>query len=95
MKLHSIKIDTWIKPDLLAQLFSKQFGTKGLSWLDSDSSENGEWSIIGVNPKEVISCKKKKTTNAEDSPFNKLQKIKSGFWIGWLSYEAGACLVGT
>ena len=92
MKLHSIKVDTWIKPDLLAQLFSEQFGTKGLSWLDSDSSENGEWSIIGVNPKEVISCKKKKTINAKDSPFNKLQKIKSGFWIGWLSYEAGAWL---
>ena len=92
MKLHSVKIDTWIKPDLLAQLFSEQFGTKGLSWLDSDASENGEWSIIGVNPKEVISCKKKKTTNAKDSPFNKLQKIKSGFWIGWLSYEAGAWL---
>jgi len=92
MKLHSIKVDTWIKPDLLAQLFSEQFGTKGLSWLDSDSSENGEWSIIGVNPKEVISCKKKKTINAKDSPFNKLQTIKSGFWMGWLSYEAGAWL---
>ena len=92
MKLHSVKIDTWIKPDLLAQLFSEQFGTKGLSWLDSDASENGEWSIIGVNPKEVISCKKKKTINAKDSPFNKLQTIKSGFWMGWLSYEAGAWL---
>ena len=92
MKLHSVKVDTWIKPDLLAQLFSEQFGTKGLSWLDSDASENGEWSIIGVNPKEVISCKKKKTINAKDSPFNKLQTIKSGFWMGWLSYEAGAWL---
>ena len=92
MKIHSEKIDTWIEPKLLAQLFSQKFGTKGLSWLDSDGSENGEWSVLGVNPKEVISSKKNKNTDEKESPFNKLKKIKNGFWMGWLSYEAGAWL---
>ena len=92
MIINTVKANKWIKPELLAQLFSREFGIKGLSWLDSDESENGEWSILGVNPKEVISCKKDKNIKIKDNPFKKLQKIKNGFWIGWLSYEAGAWL---
>ena len=92
MIINTVKANKWIKPELLAQLFSREFGIKGLSWLDSDESENGEWSILGVNPKEVISCKKDNHIKIKDNPFKKLQKIKNGFWIGWLSYEAGAWL---
>ncbi len=92
MNIHTLKIDIWIKPELLAKLFSNKFGIKGLSWLDSDESEHGEWSILGVNPKKVISCKKDNNIKNRDNPFKKLKKIKSGFWMGWISYEAGAWL---
>ena len=92
MSIHTVKIDIWIKPELLAQLFSNKFGIKGLSWLDSDESEHGEWSVLGVNPKEVITCTKDNNIKSNDNPFKKLQKIQHGFWMGWLSYEAGAWL---
>ncbi len=92
MTIHNIKIEKWVEPELIAQLFSKKYGDKGLSWLDSDGSENGEWSFLGVNPKMVISSRNNKDLRDVDNPFNKLKKIKNGFWIGWLSYEAGAWL---
>ena len=92
MKIHKIKIDTWIEPEILARLFCQEYGNKGFSWLDSDGSENGEWSILGVKPQEVISCRKGKKIKEKDNPFKKLQKIDKGFWMGWLSYEAGAWL---
>ena len=92
MKIHKIKIDNWIEPEILALLFSTQYGNKGLAWLDSDGSENGEWSILGVNPQKVICCKQGRNIKNEDNPFNSLKKIDEGFWMGWLSYEAGAWL---
>tara|TARA_B100000900_G_C20565004_1_gene710649 strand:+ start:311 stop:1621 length:1311 start_codon:yes stop_codon:yes gene_type:complete len=92
MKIFTIKTNSWVEPELLAKLFKKKYGIKGFAWLDSDKSENGEWSILGVNPKDVISCKKEKNISNENSPFKKLKKIQNGFWMGWLSYEAGAWL---
>ena len=92
MKIHRIKINNWIEPEILVLLFSEKYGNAGLSWLDSDGSENGEWSILGVKPHKVICCKKGKEINNKDNPFNKLKTIDKGFWMGWLSYEAGAWL---
>jgi len=89
MKIHSIKIKKWFDPELLAHSLALKFGEEGLSWLDSNGSENGEWSFIGVNPKKILTTINKKDLN---NPFEELKKIKQGFWIGWLSYEAGSYL---
>ncbi len=89
-KINSIKICSWIEPEYLAHYLASIFGEKGLAWLDSDGSENGEYSFLGVNPKKIIYSQ---NNNLKfDNPFKKLEKIDKGFWIGWLSYEAGAWL---
>ncbi len=86
MKINSIKINYWIEPEFIAHFLAARFGEKGLSWLDSNGIENAEYSFLGVNPKTIISSK----NNTCDNPFEKLKQIDKGFWIGWLSYEAGS-----
>ena len=89
MKIHSIKINNWIDPEYIAHFLSSKFGEKGLSWLDSDGSDNGKYSFLGLRPKTIISSQNKINKSNCDNPFEKLKKIKQGFWMGWLSYEAG------
>ena len=86
MNINSIKFNYWIEPDFIAHFLASRFGEKGLSWLDSNGIENAEYSFLGVNPKTIISSK----NNNSDNPFEKLEQIDQGFWIGWLSYEAGS-----
>ena len=83
MNINSIKFNYWIEPEFIAHLLASRYGEKGLSWLDSNGYENAEYSFLGVNPKTIISSK-------NDNPFEKLAEIDQGFWIGWLSYEAGS-----
>ena len=90
MKIIKEKLYQWIDPELVAHHFAMKFGEHGLSWLDSDGKENGEWSIIGVKPKEIIESRNISDSNKKNNPFKILKKIEGGFWIGWLSYEAGA-----
>ena len=52
MKIKKIALNKWIDPELITHHLTKQFGDDGLSWLDSDGKENGEWSIIGIKPKK-------------------------------------------
>ena len=85
MKVNSIRINYWIEPEYIAHFFASRFGEDGLSWLDSDGLENGEYSYLGVNPKTIITTK----NNMGENPFEQLKQINEGFWIGWLSYEAG------
>ncbi len=89
MKIYSIKINHWIDPEYLAHFLSSKFGEKGLSWLDSDGSENGTYSFLGIQPKKIIYSRNKINKIDDDNPFEKLKKIEAGFWMGWLSYEAG------
>ncbi len=86
MRINSIKFNYWIEPEFIAHFLASRFGEKGLSWLDSNGIENAEYSFLGVNPKTIISSK----NNNSDNPFEKLEQIDKGFWIGWLSYEAGS-----
>ena len=86
MNINSIKFNYWIEPEFIAHFLASRFGEKGLSWLDSNGLENAEYSFLGVNPKTIISSK----NNNSDNPFEKLEQIDQGFWIGWLSYEAGS-----
>ena len=90
MKIKKKKLSKWIDPEYIANHLALRFGEHGLSWLDSDGKENGEWSILGVNPKEIISSRDVDNLNSDNNPFLKLKKIEKGFWIGWLNYEAGA-----
>ena len=83
MNINSIKFNYWIEPEFIAHLLASRYGEKGLSWLDSNGYENAEYSFLGVNPKTIIYSK-------NDNPFEKLAEIDQGFWIGWLSYEAGS-----
>ena len=90
MKIKTKKLSRWIDPELIANHFASKFGDQGLSWLDSDGKDNGEWSILGVEPKEIICSRDITNLNIDNNPFLKLKKIKKGFWIGWLNFEAGA-----
>ena len=89
MKIHSLKIKDWIEPEYLAHFLSSKYGENGLSWLDSDGSDHGKYSFLGIQPKKIMHSRNKINEMDLDNPFEKLKKIKEGFWIGWLSYEAG------
>ncbi len=89
MKIKKIILEKWMDPALITHHLTKKFGDKGLAWLDSDGKENGEWSIIGINPKKIIQYRDINNLDKTNNPFNNLKNIKNGFWIGWLSYEAG------
>ena len=90
MKFKSKILSKWIDPELIANHFALEFGDHGLSWLDSDGEDNGEWSILGVNPKQIICSRDISNLNIDNDPFLKLRKVEKGFWIGWLNFEAGA-----
>ena len=90
MKIKKIALNQWIDPALIAYHLTKKFGDEGLAWLDSDGKDNGEWSIIGIKPKKIIQSRNINNLNNNNNPFNNLRDISEGFWIGWLSYEAGA-----
>ena len=90
MKVKTKTFNKWIEPELITHHLAKRFGEEGLAWLDSDGKENGEWSIIGVNPKKIIQSRDINNLKKDNNPFNNLKNIKEGFWIGWLSYEAAA-----
>ena len=90
MKIKTQKIKKWIPPDLVTHHLANKFGKEGLAWLDSDGKENGEWSIIGLKPQKIIQSKNINNLKKDNNPFIKFKNIKEGFWIGWLSYEAGA-----
>ena len=92
MKFYKIKIKDWVNPELITVKLAQTYGEKGIAWLDSDGSENGKWSILGCNPKKVISCRDNESSSLKDNPFHRLREIKNGFWMGWLSYEAGVWL---
>ena len=89
MKVEKIALNQWIDPALIAYHLAKQFGDEGLAWLDSDGKENGEWSFIGIKPKKIIQSRDINNLDQNNNPFNHLKDISEGFWIGWLSYEAG------
>jgi len=89
MKIKKIILEKWIDPALITHHLTKKFGDKGLAWLDSDGKENGEWSIIGIKPKKIIQSRDINNLDKTNNPFINLRKIEKGFWIGWLSYEAG------
>ncbi len=90
MKIKTKKLSRWIAPELIVSHFALKFGEHGLSWLDSDGKENGEWSILGVNPKKIFCSRDISNLDINNNPFLKLEKIEKGFWIGWLNYEAAA-----
>ena len=48
MRIKTKKLSKWLDPELIANHFALKFGDHGLSWLDSDGKDNGEWSILGV-----------------------------------------------
>ena len=89
MKIKKVLLKKWVDPELITFHLTKKFGDKGLAWLDSDGKKNGEWSIIGINPKKIIQSRDISNLEKNNNPFNKLKDINEGFWIGWLSYEAG------
>ena len=89
MKIKKIILKKWIDPALITHHLTKKFGDKGLAWLDSDGKENGKWSIIGIKPKKTIQSRDINNLDKTNNPFNNLKNIEKGFWIGWLSYEAG------
>ena len=89
MKIKKIILEKWIDPALITHDLTKKFGKNGLAWLDSDGKENGEWSFIGIKPKKIIQSRDINNLDKMNNPFNHLKDISEGFWIGWLSYEAG------
>ena len=45
MRIKTKKLSKWLDPELIAKHFALKFVDHGLSWLDSDGKDNGEWSI--------------------------------------------------
>ena len=90
MKIKKTILTNWIDPELITHHLAKKFKEEGLAWLDSDGKENGEWSVIGVKPKKIMQSRNIKNLGEKNNPFNILKNIEEGFWMGWLSYEAGA-----
>ena len=90
MRIKTKKLSKWVDPELIANHFALKFGDHGLSWLDSDGKNNGQWSILGVKPKEIICSRDISNLNIDNNPFLKLKNIDRGFWMGWLNFEAGA-----
>ena len=89
MKIHSLKINDWIDPEHLAHFLSSKFGEKGLSWLDSDGSDNGKYSFLGIQPKKIIYSRQKINKVDLDNPFEKLKEIEEGFgWVGSVMKQA-------
>ena len=77
MRIKTKKLSKWIDPELIANHFALKFGEHGLSWLDSDGKDNGEWSILGVNPKEIICSRNISNLDKDNNPFFKLKNINS------------------
>ncbi len=90
MKIETKTLKKWISPELITHHLAKKFGEEGLAWLDSDGKDNGEYSFIGVKPKKIIQSRDISNLKKNNDPFNNLRNIQDGFWMGWLSYEAGA-----
>ena len=82
MKINKLKTSQWVNPEFVTNRFSKEFGEKGLSWLDSDGSEHGKYSILGCNPKKVVSCGSLENRSNINNPFvNSPARLGSTFAI--------------
>ena len=79
MKIKKIILEKWIDQAQITHHLTKQFGDKGLAWLDSDGKENGEWSIIGIKPKKIIQSRDIRNLEKSNNPFNNLKDIEKGF----------------
>ena len=90
MRVNHLILKKWISPEVVTYAFAKEFGEEGLSWLDSDGSEQGRFSILGCKPKKFITCRNLSNRSSANNPFKRLREIKTGYWMGWLSYEAGS-----
>ena len=71
------------------EIYKTYDSCKNNAYFDSDGKENGEWSIIGIKPKKIIQSRDINNLDKTNNPFNNLKNIEKGFWMGWLSYEAG------
>ncbi len=87
---HKRHLCPWKAPELVAQELIKRFGEEGLIWLDGDGSNLGRWAILAANPIKQSCCRGLPSERNSKNPFTILRQLKSGYWIGWLSYEAGA-----
>tara|TARA_Y100001970_G_scaffold294351_1_gene451272 strand:- start:14286 stop:15569 length:1284 start_codon:yes stop_codon:yes gene_type:complete len=76
-------------PEDIVNRLCNEYGEQGLVWLDGNIKNKSSEIIIGVNPKQEICTH---GIAHKNNPFNKLNNIGEGYWIGWLSYEAGAFL---
>ena len=54
MEIKKKKLSKWIDPELIANHFALKFGEHGLSWLDSDGKNNGQWSIQELSQKKLF-----------------------------------------
>jgi para-aminobenzoate synthetase component 1 len=83
----------WWEPNRLAKTLADCFGSNGLVWLDGDSTKLGRRALMAVAPKRQLVCRGLPGDQGSSDPFRALAQIqadRSGIWLGWLGYEAGA-----
>ena len=83
----------WWEPPVLATLLAQHYGKQGLVWLDGDASNLGRHAVLAAGPEKVLRCDGLLGDPGAADPFEALSAAfagKSGHWLGWLSYEAGA-----
>jgi para-aminobenzoate synthetase component 1 len=82
----------WRPAEQVVAALCDALGAEGLVWLDSDSSEQGERSLLAVAPIEQRQCHGLPGEPGARDPFTVLAELATSgeAWLGWLSYEAGA-----
>lgn len=82
----------WQEPWALTLQLAEQLGPQGLVLLEGDDSPLGRHAILGIDPVDILSCRGVPGSEGATDPFATLAAMANGggFWLGWLSYEAGA-----
>ena len=86
----------WADPWSLVRAVARQFGSRGLVWLDGDGSPLGRESRLGFNPGASVCCRGLPQSPGGRDPFTTLGGLerqlmeRGGSCMGWLCYEAGA-----
>ncbi len=80
----------WKRPESVATELVKTWGQDGFAWLDGDGTDLGRWVTLAINPIEQFCCRGLPDETDDKNPFEILEHLSQGYWIGWLSYEAGA-----
>jgi para-aminobenzoate synthetase component 1 len=86
----------WQEPWPLSIALAERLGRDGLVLLEGDGTALGSRAVLGVDPRERLSCRGLPGEPDAQDPFESLaelveaQSAGGGAWLGWLAYGAAA-----